>query len=110
MNSDLHVTRDSRVTSSCSTKTLSHQNSDQERDMVTLPPMNRKKKRGKFPAWSQTKFTPPKERKARPVQCALCGRIAIPQAYFEDLKFCTFAHGKEYLRKRRDKKAGTENT
>lgn len=56
-----------------------------------------------YPAWSMRNFTPEKEvmKKGKPERCAYCKRISIPHAFHpakRKIRFCSWQHGKEYMR------------
>ena len=58
------------------------------------------------PAWSNHKgITKASMKKSPETHCEYCGEVKIPQAYHpakKKIKFCSFMHGKFYMRKHPD--------
>jgi len=56
----------------------------------------------KMPSW----FNAEKEEGKR-VKCAYCGKIRVPHAHFGKHRFCSFPHGKLFIRDIYEKKSST---
>lgn len=88
-------------------ESLTHQNPQEPMQGThgQRTPMVKGQKRVR-PAWSQWNFeSEHKAKTVKPVKCGNCGTVAIPLAHQHKRKFCTFACGKEFLRKRAETEA-----
>ncbi len=54
----------------------------------------------KKPFW----FNAEKE-EGKPVKCAYCGELRIPHAHFAKDRFCSFLHGKLFIKESNEKKS-----